>query len=292
MAQNTYIARKGEDADFANVTVSGDLTVTGDASFTVDLTLLDDQDLELGSATGGDVLVRFSTADASNPATVIALDNTSQQLHITDKAAVATDWIRSAGTHPELSIHSNTTPATDYLAIGNHDGTTASLDVVGGTTLDLKIAGASALALTAGSVAVAASSGVTIVGPLVKFTQTVAVAAFTDNANTTGQFDLTVATIPIGATFVRAAVTAVVGFAGDASAVMTIGDGSTVDRYNAGTINVFATAANGIDAGVPSGVLYHTAAATVRLTITGAADFTSIVTDGNGSVTVELYYLT
>ena len=29
MAQNTYIARKGEDADFANVTASGTLAVTG-----------------------------------------------------------------------------------------------------------------------------------------------------------------------------------------------------------------------------------------------------------------------
>ncbi|MCK4601315.1 MAG: hypothetical protein KAU28_02535, partial [Phycisphaerae bacterium] len=78
--------------------------------------------------------------------------DTSQQIHITDKAARATDWARSAGTHPELSIHSNTTPATDYLAIGNHDGTTASIDVVGGTTLDLDIAGTTALAITAATV--------------------------------------------------------------------------------------------------------------------------------------------
>ena len=147
MAQKTYIARKGEDADFANVTVSGTLAVTGATSLTVDLAVIDDQDIQLG--TGTDTLIRFSTGDASNHATVVGLDNTSQQIHITDKAAVATDWARSAGTHPELAIHSNTTPATDYLAIGNHDGTTATLDVVGGTTLNLDIAGSNAFALTA-----------------------------------------------------------------------------------------------------------------------------------------------
>ena len=32
MAQRTYIARKGEDADFANVTASGTLAVTGAAT--------------------------------------------------------------------------------------------------------------------------------------------------------------------------------------------------------------------------------------------------------------------
>lgn len=91
----------------------------------------------------------WQDGDDSNHAAVIAIGDTSQQIHITDKAAVATDWTRTAGTHPELSIHSNTTPITDYLAIGNHDGTTASLDVVGGTTLDLNVAGTTRLALTA-----------------------------------------------------------------------------------------------------------------------------------------------
>jgi len=122
-----------------------------------------------------------------------------------------------------------------------------------------------------------------------KFSETVGFAAFTDNLNATGQFDLTAGTIPIGATVLAAAVTAVTGFTGDTTAVMTIGDGTDVDRYNTGTIDVFTTAANGIAAGVASGVKYHDAAATVRLTITGGADFTSI---SAGSVTVELFYLT
>jgi len=42
-------------------------------------------------------------------------------------------------------------------------------------------------------------------------------------------------------------------------------------------------------AGIPSGTRYHDTAATVRLTITTNADFTSV---SAGSVTVELFYLT
>lgn len=130
------------------VAFTGDVTLTGDLTIdTEDINLGDGDDLEFGDSQ--DVLMRFSLADESDPAFVLALDNTSQQMHITDKGAVATDWARSAGTHPELAIHSNTTPATDYLAIGNHDGTTAYIDVVGGTTLQLNIAGTGEVQITA-----------------------------------------------------------------------------------------------------------------------------------------------
>jgi hypothetical protein len=136
---------------------------------TADVVFLDDIDLALG--TGSDVLIRFSTADGSNHAAVIALDDTSQQIHITDKAAVATDWNRTAGTHPELSIHSNTTPATDYLAIGNHDGTDASVDVVGGTGFLVKIAGTTCGTFGAGGIA---TSALTLTGGIAGPTSTLA----------------------------------------------------------------------------------------------------------------------
>jgi hypothetical protein len=122
---------------------------------------------------------------------------------------------------------------------------------------------------------------------LVKKTITVARAAFTDGGSTAGTY-LTGIVIPAGATFLYSAIRAVTGFAGDTSAVLTIGDGSDVDRYNTGTPNVFATAANGVDAGVPSGVKYHTAEKEVKLTITSGADFTNV---SAGSVTIDLVYL-
>src|SRR5690606_877324 len=85
--------------------------------------LLDATDLIFG--TGLDALVRWSTGDASDHSLVVALGDTSQMLHITDKAAVATDWAISSPTHPNVYVHSNTTPATDYLRLGDHDGTEA-----------------------------------------------------------------------------------------------------------------------------------------------------------------------
>jgi len=113
---------------------------------------------------GNDTGMRWSTADSSNHAFVIGIGDTSQQIHITDLGAIATDWGRSAGTHPELAIHSNTTPASDYLAIGNHDGTTATVDVVGGTTLSLDIAGNTELTVTSAGLNVPANSDINFTG--------------------------------------------------------------------------------------------------------------------------------
>lgn len=121
---------------------------------------------------------------------------------------------------------------------------------------------------------------------LVSYQETVALASFTDGGSTVGTFDLGIS-IPAGAVFARSLVTGLTGFAGDTSAALTIGDGSDVDRYNTGTPSVFATAAAGADLGAPSGTLWHTAAATPKLTITSGADFTSV---SAGQLTVTLFY--
>ena len=122
----------------------------------------DDGNFYLGN--GVDVGHRWSTGDASNHAYVIGIGDTSQQMHITDLGAIATDWARSAGTHPELAIHSNTTPITDYMAIGNHDGTTGNIDVVGGPTLALKIAGNTEASITAAGLVLPACSDLSFTG--------------------------------------------------------------------------------------------------------------------------------
>jgi hypothetical protein len=112
-------------------------------------------------------------------------------------------------------------------------------------------------------------------------------ADFTDGGGAAGTFDLTT-TIPAGAVFLKSTVRVPAGFAGDTSAVMTIGDGTDVDRYNTSTINVFATAATGVAAGIPSGERDHFTAATVRLTVTSGADWGSVTA---GRVVVTLYYI-
>lgn len=91
----------------------------------------DDQPLYFGAS--DDAGFEWSTNDASNHAFVMALGDTSEALHITDVAAKDTDWNVSADTHPTVYIHSNTTPATDYLKLGSHDATTGHIESVGGS---------------------------------------------------------------------------------------------------------------------------------------------------------------
>jgi len=146
----------------AGETNSSNFTITDRRAFIANAPVNDAVDLAWGAS--ADAVMRWSTGDASNHAFVIGVGNTSQQIHITDAGAVATDWARSAGTHPELAIHSNTTPITDYMAIGNHDGTTAYIDVVGGTTLQFKIAGNAEASITASGLVLPANSDLNFTG--------------------------------------------------------------------------------------------------------------------------------
>lgn len=125
-------------------------------------------------------------------------------------------------------------------------------------------------------------------GVLRKITETVLYSQFTDGGSTSGTYTLTAGTIPAGAIVLFSSVSAITGFTGDTSAVITIGDGTDVDRYNTGTPSVFTTAANGVSVGAPSGTQYHTAGKSVVLTVTSATDFGAVAA---GSVTVNLYYL-
>lgn len=134
---------------------TGFVETAGD-TMTGDLVLGDAIDVALGA--DSDALIRWSTGDASNHALVLALGDSNQSLHITDKAAVATDWNVSADTHPTVYVHSNTTPATDYMTFGAHDGTTGHINIAGGTTISLDIAGTAAATLTAS--ALTAGTGV------------------------------------------------------------------------------------------------------------------------------------
>lgn len=111
-----------------------------------DQILADDVSLTLG--TGEDAKLLWSTGDASNHAAVLAL-GASHALHVTDVAAAGTDWNVSADTHPTIYVHSDTTPATDYLAIGAHTGSAADINLVGGATLNFKIDGTAEALLTA-----------------------------------------------------------------------------------------------------------------------------------------------
>lgn len=114
--------------------------------------------------------------------------------------------------------------------------------------------------------------------------QYVTYADFTDGGGTSGTLDLSTV-IPAGFFALRSNVRDLVGFTGDASATLTIGDGTDADRYNTGTPSVYTTAAL-LDVGAISGTAWHSAAKTPRLTVTSGTDF-GLVTAG--SMTVQIF---
>lgn len=116
--------------------------------------------------------------------------------------------------------------------------------------------------------------------------QRVTRAMFTDGGAAVGTYDL-LEQIPQGAIVLRAELLDVLAFLGNTSAVVTLGDGTDVDRYNTGTPSVFTNNAV-LDVGVPSGAVVHTAAVTPRVTVTGGSDFTNI---SAGEMTVRIWYL-
>lgn len=116
--------------------------------------------------------------------------------------------------------------------------------------------------------------------------ETILKSAFTDGGAAVGTYQLA-DSIPAGAVVLGGAI-ANTAFSGDTSAVVTIGDGSDVDRYNTGTPSVFGANANGVDLGVPSGVRFHAAAVRPTITITSATDFTAL--PAGASITVYLLF--
>ncbi len=126
--------------------------------------------------------------------------------------------------------------------------------------------------------------------PKVKvLTETHLASSFTDGGATVGTKAFT-GSLPAGAVILGTKVLVPAGFAGDTTAALTIGDGSDVDRYNTSTVSIFATAATGVESGVPSGAKLQIAAVAPVLTVTSTADFTSVVS-GGGSVTVSIFYI-
>jgi hypothetical protein len=151
---NTFKVLSGSDVELGSAC---SITGEGTTLFTWDATgvsaYMDNAQLQMrdgtaiefgtGATSIGDASIGWRTGDASNHTLVIGLDNTSQSLHITDFAAVSTDWNVSANTHPTIYIHSNTTPATDYMTIGGHTGTNCTIDAVGTSVMSLDVDGAS-----------------------------------------------------------------------------------------------------------------------------------------------------
>lgn len=111
---------------------------------------------------------------------------------------------------------------------------------------------------------------------------------FTDGGAAAGTAELN-GTIPAGAVYLRSFLYNVEDAATVTTLTVQIGDGddgTDDDRYNTGTPSVAAEATT-VDAGAPSGAVYHATAVTPVVTVTEDDDFTDVTTLG---FTVEMTY--
>lgn len=114
-------------------------------------------------------------------------------------------------------------------------------------------------------------------------TESIAYGDFTDNGNTTGYIDFSTA-IPEGSIVTGVQINVTTGFTGDTTAVADVGVSGTLEKF-ASDLNVLAADTVGEVPAVATA--YCSASTTARVTVTGAADFTSI---SAGAATVSLFY--
>lgn len=114
-------------------------------------------------------------------------------------------------------------------------------------------------------------------------------ADMTDGGSTTGTFVMT-GDVPAKSFGHQAVALNITGWAGDSSCTIQVGDGSDADRYSTGTPSVFSSLVY-LSLGAASGTAAHAAAVTSpTITLTSGSDFTSVVSNGSGEVTVLLTY--
>lgn len=118
--------------------------------------------------------------------------------------------------------------------------------------------------------------------------ETMLIGGFTDNTNTTGYKDFATA-LPEGAQVLGWQVDVRTGFTGDTTAVVQVGVAGNLDRFSAlTTVSVLAANVLGAQAPAATDNTYLDADTTVRVTVTGGADFTSIVA---GEMDVRMLYI-
>ena len=116
--------------------------------------------------------------------------------------------------------------------------------------------------------------------------QNVKYSDFTDGGAADGTLNLT-KQLPVGAFVLGVKVTVKTGFTGNTTAVMSVGNADDANKYSDNTtVNVLAAGVVGESPEDP--LEFIATATTVKLTITGASDYTLITA---GEADVEVFYL-
>lgn len=119
------------------------------------------------------------------------------------------------------------------------------------------------------------------------------VADFTDGKSTSGYVDFPASSLPADCIVLgwKAVTTAAGAWDDDTTAVLMVGVDGDTDRFSQienGSVAAAGTIGSVCDA---TGVYFNEAAATPRVTVTGASDFTAFVTAGTCESTVTIYYI-
>jgi len=119
-----------------------------------------------------------------------------------------------------------------------------------------------------------------------------AITGFTDGGGTSGYIDFAANSLPAGAIPLGWKAVVTEGFDGNSSATISVGVSGDTDRFSADTAQSVAAAgvvgSSALAADACDGI---GAAQTPRVTVTTASDFTAAKSDGDGVMTVYLYYL-
>jgi len=119
------------------------------------------------------------------------------------------------------------------------------------------------------------------------------VGDFTDGKSTSGYVDFPASSLPADCIVLgwKAVTTAAGAWDDDTTAVLMVGVDGDTDRFSQienGSVAAAGTIGSVCDA---TGVYFNEAAATPRVTVTGASDFTAFVTAGTCESTVTIYYI-
>lgn len=117
--------------------------------------------------------------------------------------------------------------------------------------------------------------------------ETILRADMTDNTNTTGYKDFS-GSIPKGAIVLGWRASIVTGFSGDTSAAVQVGKSGAVGSLSADTAQSCLTSSTDVGSAAVAATGFMNAATTPRVTVTGAADFTSI---SAGEMDIRIAYL-
>jgi hypothetical protein len=175
-----------------------------------------------------------------------------------------------------MVLSSSTTGAIAAAVLADNVKIPGTLEVTGASTLTGNVTMSGDLAVTG------TLTGSSFIG---RVSRTFAFGDMTDNTDATGYIDI-VTQIPAGALVLGWKVVTTTGFTGDTTAVVSVGKSGALTCFST-TTNGSVAAAGTVGSASVLATSFCAAATTVRVTITGGADFTSI---SAGAATVTVFY--